>query len=140
MSRKEGNNSEKLDGIFLLKYHLVRREEVRKREYIKKKRSCSWSVLRNHVILYYIISWHIISCHIISYHITSYDITSYHTIPYHIISHHIMSWSYVLTLAVHVRLSWEIMTALGGPVVPKQHTHTAHSIAHTQMHTNRNVC
>ena len=44
--------------------------------------------------------------------------------------------SCVLTLAVHVTLSWEIITALGGPVVPKQHTqHTQHSV-HTQMHVN----
>ena len=28
-----------------------------------------------------------------------------------------------LTLAVHVRLSCDIMTALGGPVVPTPHTH-----------------
>ena len=44
--------------------------------------------------------------------------------------------SCVLTLAVHVTLSWEIITALGGPVVPKQHTqHTQHSV-HTQMHVD----
>jgi hypothetical protein len=30
----------------------------------------------------------------------------------------------VHTLAVHVMLSCDIMTALGGPVVPAPHTHT----------------
>ena len=42
----------------------------------------------------------------------------------------------VHTLAVHVMLSCDIMTALGGPVVPTPHTHT-HTHTHTQSEERR---